>query len=266
MYALFFQQVYDFNTLHVGFLFMSSAVMMMLTQLLIVPRLRKSGLPPIRAASVGGSIGGIGTMALGFSGLNPVLHTSLVSMFLGSIGSGISMAQTAAVTASFTTVGNRGKIFGIVQTYQNVGKIVGPMLSTNLASTGLPGIAAFMGLPFILNGGLSLVSMGALLFVRTPQTKEPLQKKPSVYGSEWKDETGSEEDVIAMGKFVTQLLTERHYKWVTRRAEIETILDNLLPELTTTDRESHDNDLALAKFHKSFKSNPAGFETSTVGV
>lgn len=267
MYALFFKAIYGFGPLYVGFLFMGSAVMMCLTVLVVVPVFSKRlGMPPIRQSALGGFIGSVGLMSLGFTGLASNIWVSTATMLAGSVGGGISMAQAGAVTSSFTNVENRGKIFGIIQTYQNVGKIFGPMLSTNVGSYGIPGVTLFQGpstkgLPFVMNGAMNFIAMFGLLFIRPPgtgQTKQKLERKETQYGAEWEDEAGSEEDVLAMGKYVTTLLKERHYRWVSRRAEIEALLDHVLPELTTKDRES---------YQQSFnEADKMGFDTSTVGV
>lgn len=257
MYALFYDKVYKFNTLYVGFLFMGSAVFMLLTQILVVPTLRKCGLVPIQSSAFGGMIGGIATVLLGLSQFVNNVWASCSCSFLGSVGGGISMAQQGAVQASFTTVANRGKVFGTVQTYQNLGKIVGPIISTNLATS------EFMGRPFVVNGGLSFLSMMLLLCVPRPkeEAKKPsgIQRKQSAYGNEWEDEHGSEEDVKAIGLYVSKLLTARHYKWVSRRAEVEALLDHALPELSTSDKES---------YQKSFQAadKTVGYDTSAVGV
>lgn len=261
VYALFFQKNYAFNTLYMGFLFMGVAVAMLLTNVLIVPQLKKRSMAPRQMACIGGVVSSLGTVSLGASGYLGNLHVSLLAMYTGSIGGGIQMSQFSAVVASFTDVLNRGRIFGIVQTYQNCGKILGPIAATHIAVQGLPmmGVSAFMGLPFILNGGLTFVAAFGILSARkAAEPKATLTKRLTAFGDSWQDEKGSDEDILAMGRYVSQLLTERHYKWVSRRAEIELIFEQMLPQLETSDRESYEGSLQSA--------SRTGYDTSMAGV
>mmetsp|Transcript_1458 Transcript_1458/g.3170 ORF Transcript_1458/g.3170 Transcript_1458/m.3170 type:complete len:514 (-) Transcript_1458:224-1765(-) len=249
-YALFYQKEYGFTTLYVGFLFMGSAVVMILTNMLIVSQMRKR-MKPVQMWFVGSLINGVGSVALGFSGPLRRLRVTLACQYIGGIGSGISSPQSGAIIASFTTVKNRGKIFGINQTFQNFGRIIGPILGTHLAVHGVPGVSdGFMGLPFITAGGFIVVSSGIMLISMrfAPKAPEkPLERKATAFGTKWHDEVGEAEDVLALGKYVAGLLSSRHYKWVTRRAEIEKLLDDLLPELKVETRESYEDSFNMWK-------------------
>mmetsp|Transcript_80755 Transcript_80755/g.224780 ORF Transcript_80755/g.224780 Transcript_80755/m.224780 type:complete len:512 (-) Transcript_80755:99-1634(-) len=245
MFALFYQKEYDFSTLYVGFLFMGTASVMLLTNMLIVANLRKC-MKPAQMSFLGGIINGCGTIGMGLSGLLEMLSVTIGLQYVGALGGGISSSQIGAIVAAFTNVDNRGKIFGINQTFQNFGKIIGPIIGTNTAVHGLPGVGGFMGLPFVISGGLTMVaSCGMLASLRfTPkEEKPPSQRKETTFGEFWQDEEGQPEDVLALGKFVAELLKSRHYRWVTRRAEIECLLGHLLPELKTDDRESYEDSL-----------------------
>merc|ERR1719446_1117548 len=72
------------------------------------------------------------------------------------------------------------------------------------------------------------------------EAKKTLQKRNTTFGELWENETGSEEDVKALGKYVAQLLSDRHYKWVSRRADIEKLLDEILPELKVESRDAYE--------------------------
>jgi len=61
-----------------------------------------------------------------------------------------------------------------------------------------------------------------------------------MYGEDWQDEVGSAEDINSLGKYVADLLTKGHYKWVTRRSDIEGLLAKLLPELDIANQELYD--------------------------
>jgi len=67
-----------------------------------------------------------------------------------------------------------------------------------------------------------------------------MKRKPTHYGQDWQNEEGSSKDIEEIGNFVADLLTRRHYKWVSKRADIEQLLDKLLPELETWDKDSYE--------------------------
>jgi MFS family permease len=64
MYSLFFQKIYDFSALYIGFVFMGNAVVMLLTNMVILPKLRKC----FKSAQMyfgGALISGTGVISLG---------------------------------------------------------------------------------------------------------------------------------------------------------------------------------------------------------
>eukprot|EP00931_Biecheleriopsis_adriatica_P029382 TRINITY_DN17449_c0_g1_i1.p1 TRINITY_DN17449_c0_g1~~TRINITY_DN17449_c0_g1_i1.p1 ORF type:complete len:539 (+),score=96.96 TRINITY_DN17449_c0_g1_i1:62-1618(+) len=247
MYSLFYQKTYDFTPLYIGFVFMGNAVVMLLTNMTIIPQLRKC-LVATQMYFGGTLISGIGNIAQGLSSFIGNVHVSLACLYFGGIGSAVSMSQASAIVATFTDVSNRGKIFGLVQTFQNCGKVIGPMLATNVAVHGIFGFPGFYGMPMLISGSLIMVAgstMLASLSFMEPVEKKPedapkLQKRNTTFGELWENETGSEEDVKALGKYVAQLLSDRHYKWVSRRADIEKLLDEILPELKVESREAYE--------------------------
>eukprot|EP00929_Paragymnodinium_shiwhaense_P111984 TRINITY_DN80232_c0_g1_i1.p1 TRINITY_DN80232_c0_g1~~TRINITY_DN80232_c0_g1_i1.p1 ORF type:complete len:549 (-),score=84.37 TRINITY_DN80232_c0_g1_i1:282-1838(-) len=243
MLALFYQGMYDLSSLYVGFIFIGSAVMMLMSQLVIVPTLKKFKLPPLRCACVGCVMNGIGVISLG---LSSNLWYSLAAMCCYNLGSSINRSQNATIISSFTSATNRGKIFGTVQVYQNAGKIVGPILATNVAIVGVPalGISGFLGLPFVCSGCFVFINLFVLLGISSmaakPVTPTPISRRNTEFGDDWINEEGSKEDVQAIGKYVAELLTKRHYKWVSRRSDVEKLFDQLLPELETSSRDAYE--------------------------
>eukprot|EP00927_Polykrikos_kofoidii_P046067 TRINITY_DN4024_c0_g2_i5.p1 TRINITY_DN4024_c0_g2~~TRINITY_DN4024_c0_g2_i5.p1 ORF type:complete len:391 (+),score=35.25 TRINITY_DN4024_c0_g2_i5:96-1175(+) len=241
MYALFYEKTYNASTLYIGFIFQGNAVFMILASVFLIPRLRKR-MEPVMLSFAGCFIHNAGSVALGITSLAQSIYFSLTSLFLSGIGSAIQRSQSSSITARFTSVANRGKIFSIIQTYGNFGRIVGPVMATHSATHGLPGVDGFYGLPFIMSGILGLLGGFALMAsARYTPSEEALVRKPTVFGDQWQDEEGSQEDVLALGRYVTRLLTDRHYKWVTRRADVEKLLDKLLPELDTGSSEAYHN-------------------------
>jgi len=239
-YALFFQQRYDMTPLYVGFVFIMMSVSMLLSNMILVPMLKKR-LKPTQCMFMGLAMSGTFTICLGFSEKLPI---SLAVMFVGTMGGAVSTSQTSTIVASFTDVSNRGKIFGLLQTYSNTGRIIGPIAATHIAAAGI-------GVPFICSGSLAILSACVYLVVVSrfaDSAKEDaqnvrastLKRGQTKFGEEWENEIGSPADVDAIGKYVAKILTERHYRWVSRRTEVERLLDVALPELKTHHRDAYE--------------------------
>ena len=62
------------------------------------------------------------------------------------------------------------------------------------------------------------------------------------------DEVGTAHDYEQLGRYVGQLLTRRHYRWVSHRQSVYAMLDQLLPELST-DTPEHMADLQRLMKH-----------------
>jgi len=105
-----------------------------------------------------------------------------------SLGFNIFMPALQALRADIVPKEFRGKLFGIYNTFFNVGDIVGPVLSTflydiyrsttwNVSGFMIPGI----GMPFFVNSILGIVTTTVLLmFVKeTVEVKSIVRKKPT---------------------------------------------------------------------------------------
>lgn len=237
-FSLFYQQKYGLIPLYIGFVFIMVSVSMLLSNMIIVPQLTKK-LSPTQSMFIGSSISGSFIICLGLSQTLPV---SLASMFLATVGGAINASQQSTVVASFSDASNRGKIFGLLQTYSNTGRIIGPIMATHIAGFGI-------GRPFLVSGVctfcaavvyLNVARFADLTAKDKPKDAQPaLQRRASAYGDEWQDESGNPEDVARIGNFMADLLTKRHYKWVSRREDIENLLENALPELCVGHRDCY---------------------------
>merc|ERR1740121_1086292 len=72
-----------------------------------------------------------------------------------------------------------------------------------------------------------------------PSKPQPLERKETMFDAEWVDEVGSKEDIEALGRFVAELLSKRHYQWVSKRYQVESLLEHILPELDVSTREAY---------------------------
>lgn len=236
-FAIFMEATYEFDALRVGFCFMGMGVVAMMTNVWIVRFLQKR-MHATSLCALGYLINGIGLASFAC-----VSNQWLALFFFGftSVGQGIRSATGSSVVAPFTNTGNRGKIFGLVQMCQNCGRMVGPIMATHIAGHDV-------ALPFKICCILGAVAACMTSLIPKPSPKQeikaPLERKKTAFGEEWEDETGEEGDVKAIGQFVAELLTRRHYKWVSRRAQVEKLLETLLPELEIRDKSAYEASLA----------------------
>merc|ERR1719329_1030026 len=119
MNALFYQKIHGFTTLYIGFVFMGMAVCMLLSNIILLPILKnKLGLSSVSIVVLGGCVQGL--CNFGFS-LEGSVWWGLGCQYTSTMFSAAGMSQNANIIAGFTEVSNRGKIFGLMQTYQNLG-------------------------------------------------------------------------------------------------------------------------------------------------
>uniref|UniRef100_A0A7S4Q3E7 Uncharacterized protein n=1 Tax=Alexandrium monilatum TaxID=311494 RepID=A0A7S4Q3E7_9DINO len=101
-------------------------------------------------------------------------------------------------------------------------------------------------------GGIHLVTSAALLpLIRAPplavgQVPEEEQGSPILprgFSTLWDcsqtlpDEVGTPEDYEKVGRYIGDLLTRRHYRWVSRQEAVLQVVDRLLPELRVRGKE-----------------------------
>jgi MFS family permease len=266
MNALFYQKLHGLTTLYTGFVFMGMAGVMLISQLTLKPLLKSYlGWSAISCVVFGGCMQGIGLLCVGQSG-SLVYH--LTCGYVAQLGGTIVTSQASSIVATFTDVSNRGKIFGAMQTYQNFGKIVGPVVATHIAMNGFLGIGmpgGFLGdtiavwedaddvhpfgLPFVLSGCLYLIAQAFVFVVKSRLDKQENKPKPRLtgYGEDWHDETGGPEDIERMGLFMAKLLQERHYKWVSQQDQVQQFLTDLVPEMDVNNKEAYQQCFELSQ-------------------
>lgn len=260
MLALCYQSYFGFTTLGLGWLCMGSAVVMIAANRFVVRPL-KAHMGPFPVVMIGAVVCGLGFAGMGISSsLLRNLPLSAFLLYLGGAGSAIQASQASTIVAQFTNLRNRGRVFGIIQGYQNFGKIAGPILATSVAMHGIPvlDIAGSMGLPFILSGAATLTA-GLVVFLQAGavrKAEEETSMSPSLlrsvtqFGDAWVDEVGTEEDILILGRYTAKLLQERHYKWVSRREQIEEFFSAVLPVLEVGDRPTYESSLNAALLAK----------------
>eukprot|EP00931_Biecheleriopsis_adriatica_P068155 TRINITY_DN42175_c0_g1_i1.p1 TRINITY_DN42175_c0_g1~~TRINITY_DN42175_c0_g1_i1.p1 ORF type:complete len:538 (+),score=52.39 TRINITY_DN42175_c0_g1_i1:69-1616(+) len=230
----------DWDALHIGYLYTALALLMLCQNFWITPRLQKwCGVV---------SLAVIGTLA---QGLLTVFAFAIAEstwlciscLLLANVGFGTRNATSGTITARFTDQTNRGRIFAQVQMWTNFGRMVGPIVSGNLA------VRDPIVLPWLASGLCTVLSALLLLMVRVPSTEAaPPPQTPLLHGmneftdlrdvsSSLEQEVGSQEDYDRLGRHVGELLTRRNYRWVSKQKSTFKMLDRLLPELREIGKE-----------------------------
>merc|ERR1719424_2127937 len=120
------------------------------------------------------------------------------------------------------------------------GAVVGPMISGRLAShdTRLPFYVAAV---FALFGAvLQILFSGAILRIRSLIVgRKTVGLETGLLDGRWQDEHGTHEEIIDLGQYLANLLTERHYRWVTYNTGLKRVLADIFPPLPTDSEEDH---------------------------
>jgi len=274
MNALFYQKVHGFSTLYLGFIFMGMAVCMLLSNMVLLPFFKgKLGMSPLQLLLMGTTIQACTNLCFSLEGS---YWWGLGCQYTGTAFASVGSSQTSGIISVFTDVSNRGKIFGMIQLYQNLGKIVGPILGTHVAMRGLFGLGMHpglihdniahytsddgiqhpFGLPYVIIAALYLSAQIFVVLVgrhmaASKAESAVLQKKTTMYGDEWVDESYTDDDVKRLGSFMAELLTLKHYKWVSQKEAVEKMLTELLPSLEVTDKESYQHSFEMAQHRTS---------------
>jgi len=241
--AILLRDRYQWDALRVGFLFAAVAILMMASTAFICPLLRKL-MPLAGMLTLGRIVAGLCYLSFVMWLPLPVI---LVLFGVIGLGDGITSASFMAYVVGFTQASNRGTILGTVQAYQNLGRMLGPVVATHLAQyfgagTGPDALGA--GAAFGVAGGLCLVTAAVPLIADRckPVAKgAQIKRKETGYGEDWLDEEGQPGDVEVLGRYMADLLQKRHYKWVSRREEVELFLSRIIPEIHTSDREAYES-------------------------
>lgn len=239
MQAIYLNEVYHLDVLHVTYVSVGSAVTLVLTSLFLSSKV-KNALGLRWTVVVANSFGGLlyffqaSCAELGFS-----VWFFVVAVWLNSAQSSIAGSVTAPLLAEFTTTANRGKVNSTSQLLMNLGRMIGPLVYGQLASFDISYVWVIAGVALLIKAFLT-----SFVQPKSAAAPKPIQRANSAYGVDWQDEVGGPEDERAIGKLVSNLLTKGHYKWISRRSEIEGLLEQLLPELSVESKESYE-----AQFH-----------------
>jgi len=204
MYGVFALQVYQLNSLQIGYAVCVGALVLICTNIWVCPRMQHYF--DLHGTAISGTI----LMAIGelVLALAPSLASSLLGMWTVYVGQALAGCMIAAITSMLADDDNRGAIMSIQQTAQAVGRVVGPW-SLGYLSDQDPRA------PFIAAAFCVMLATACLEVLR--QLNKQAYDVHAGYQpdklSTWEEVVITDEDINDLGTFLCELLTSRNYKW-----------------------------------------------------
>ena len=258
MLAIALKAKVNFDALEVGYTFVGMALVMVFTSIWFTPwYTTKFGVA--NAAFIGTMITAIANVGFAFSTTVPKVFLALS---FARIAQSLRGATFGTLVARTTNIQNRGATLARVQVFLNCGRLIGPVLGGHLANDDplrapwlVAGAASFISAAFL---ALALAfhargDFGGLI----ADEKAKFQSRPSLprgfttlkgTTAVLTDEAPSPDDVHDLGEWFADLLTTRHYQWVSKKDAIRSLISNLLPELHETSCD-HVDDLERLMKH-----------------
>ena len=167
MTAIFLDAKLQFDSLHVGFTFVLSALATLATSIWITGFVQKSvGLKC--CAVLGSLLNGLLSIAMA---VIPGAWPTIIVMCLARVGMTLRAATNGTILANFTDPSNRGTIFAQQQFATNMGRLVGPVVAGHLA------VRDPVLLPILFGSSCGLISGLILLAVPMPEGPKEVKQK-----------------------------------------------------------------------------------------
>lgn len=181
--VLFFDDLFNATTLQIGFILTASGSVGLLGNFFAGKLADRIGRKPVIA--FGSSSSRLSTLVMPFVF---DINSAAVLMVFRSMGHNVAMPASRALRADLVPAKIRGKLFGRLQAFFNLGMIIGPILGTWLydlyryevfrvtwpADFNVRGL----GLPFFISGILGLTALALLLiFVKEPPRQKDTQNR-----------------------------------------------------------------------------------------
>ncbi|CAJ1405976.1 unnamed protein product [Effrenium voratum] len=229
IFALFASDVYDLDSVSIGFAVCCGALCLIGTNIWVCPHL-DAALGHVGCACLGMMLIAAGEVGLAYS---PILKLSLVGMCVVYVGQAVAGCTIATITSVLATDDNRGAVMSMQQMAQALGRVFGPVVLSFLFSRdprdpyACAAVAALIGSAVLYSLRSSFSKRARIMSIGTPI---PLPAPPP-----WSKEEFTAEDVEDMGRFMCHLLTSRHYQWrdPQKRVALKKNLEMLFPPLSS---------------------------------
>eukprot|EP00746_Dinoflagellata_sp_MGD_P063724 gnl/MRDRNA2_/MRDRNA2_267159_c0_seq1.p1 gnl/MRDRNA2_/MRDRNA2_267159_c0~~gnl/MRDRNA2_/MRDRNA2_267159_c0_seq1.p1 ORF type:complete len:293 (-),score=39.21 gnl/MRDRNA2_/MRDRNA2_267159_c0_seq1:118-930(-) len=246
MFALFAKETYALDALHAGFAMTLGAIASIGTNIWISPVVQHS------FGDVSASIMGCGFLILGSIVLvHGPLSVSLVGLMIVYLGMAINGGAVASGTANLTDAQNRATVMMGARMLKSAGAVCGPLASGMLS-------VGDCRMPFFVAACSALLA--ATWQVATIRLKKSISNMLRgrravgldtglLEGEGWQDEYGTPQEIQELGEFVANLLTKRHYRWVTYNQQLKNCLDDFFPPLPVQSDDEHRAGYDLVRNH-----------------
>mmetsp|Transcript_105011 Transcript_105011/g.297099 ORF Transcript_105011/g.297099 Transcript_105011/m.297099 type:complete len:583 (-) Transcript_105011:71-1819(-) len=235
MFAVFAKSAFGLNALRVGFCMTLGAIASIGTNIFISPAVQR------RVGDTAASVLGCCLMAAGSWAitLRP-LPLCITGLMVAYVGMAISGGANASGTANLTNLQNRSRVMMGVRMMKSAGAMAGPVLAGYYsdADKRLPFAIAFLASGFAAVWQLLTVGLHERVR-RLLQGRQAVGLQSALLAEGWQDEYGTPEEIRDLGEFVADLLTTRHYRWVTYNEALKNCLNDFFPELAVTSEEEH---------------------------
>jgi len=236
MFAIFAKETFDLDSLRVGFCMSLGAIASIGTNLFLSPMIQRN------LGNLWASVLGSMLVAAGAAGtvLRP-LPACLCSLMVTYLGMAINAGAVATGTANLTDMQNRSTVMMGVRMLKSLGAMLGPIISGYFAGLDVQLPFAVASVFSVIGCTWQLASMG--LHDRAKvllDGRRTVGLESALLESEgWQDEYGSPEEIRELGEYVAELLTKRHYRWVTYNTAVKNCLSDFFPELPVGSEENY---------------------------
>jgi len=234
MFAVFAKETYGLDSLQVGFCMTLGAIASIGTNLFLSPAVQRR-LGNLWASTLGSMVMMVGATC---TVLQP-LPLTLASFMLTYLGIAINAGAVATGTANLTDMQNRSMVMMGVRMLKSLGAMVGPVLSGSFAAADVRLPFAVAALSALAGGSWQLLTIGQHERVKALlEGRRTVGLESALLESEgWLDEHGTPEEIRDLGEYVANLLTTRHYRWVTYNAALKNCLSDFFPLLPVESEE-----------------------------
>jgi len=222
MLPVVLQAKLGWDALRVGYCLTVVALFRLATSIWVAVPIQKR-IGKRNACGLGSFLTGLFLVIPAFTG-STLLVVLLLS--ISRAASSIRNAVFGSLGAALTDKTNRGRIFSMLESYSNVGRLIGPIVAGKLA---MYDAAVY---PLLFSGtALALSGLVDVTAVKPPQPVQPAAADAE-HGVE-DLEAGTKEHIEELGEYVAGLLCKRGYRWTTRHMdEVKELLDIVLPEVS----------------------------------
>merc|ERR1712079_783442 len=160
---------------------------------------------------------------------------------LAYLGLAINSSAVATGAANLTDANNRAMVMTSVRMFKSLGAVTGPSIAGKLAGVDVRLPFLGVGAGFAVVG--TITQLAAIPLIKTTQNllsqRQTVGKETGLLEGVWQDEYGTHEEIRDLGEYVANLLTTRHYRWVTYNAALKNFLSDAFPPIPYESEELH---------------------------